>query len=227
MDALYDDSDIYNIEYIAKDLGKYSRELNIQLYQSEVDHPMTTRYRKMADSNLSDGIWDSKKAMTSHLTTKMQGVKLKNSFDIDTHTITTGIDYSLRNWDGRYYMDYNSMMTFPKSIDDADTKNIGLFIKDQIKLDKLQIDLALRYDDTKITDNNPTHQDNNYNELTGYAFATYQANDSTKYFAGLGKSSRVPDARELYLLQMMMGTPPSFPLVGTPNLENTVNYDRG
>ncbi len=30
MDALYDDSDIFNIEYIAKDLGTYSKELNIQ-----------------------------------------------------------------------------------------------------------------------------------------------------------------------------------------------------
>ncbi|HEY9129916.1 MAG TPA: TonB-dependent receptor [Sulfurovum sp.] len=223
MDALYDDSDIYNMEYIAKDLGKYSKELNIQLYQSEVDHPMTTRYRIMSDSNASssmqDGIWDSKKAMTAHLTTKMQGAKLKNSFDVDNHTITTGLDYSLRNWDGRYYMDYMPMMTFPKSIDDADTKNIGLFVKDQIKMDKLQIDLGLRYDDTKITDNNATTQNNDYNELTGYVFATYQANESTKYFAGLGKSSRVPDARELYFVSSK-GT-----VVGTDTLNNTVNYE--
>ncbi len=48
MDALYDDSDIYNIEYIAKDLGTYSKELNIQFYQSEVDHPMSNIYRKSA-----------------------------------------------------------------------------------------------------------------------------------------------------------------------------------
>jgi iron complex outermembrane receptor protein len=223
MDALYDDSDIYNIEYIAKDLGKYSKELNIQLYQSEVDHPMTNKYRIMSDTNASasmqDGIWDSNRAMTSHLTTKMQGAKLKNSFDVDNHTITAGIDYSLRNWDGRYYMNYMPMMTFPKSIDDADTKNIGLFVKDQIKLDKLQIDLALRYDDTKISDNNSSTQDNDYNELTGYVFATYQANDSTKYFAGLGKSSRVPDARELYFVSS------KGKVVGTDTLNNTVNYE--
>ena len=225
MDALYDDSDIYNVEYIAKDLGKYSKELNIQLYQSEVDHPMTTRYRVMSDSNASssmqDGIWDSNKEMTSHLTTKMQGAKLKNSFDVDNHTITAGIDYSLRNLDGRYYMNMMPMMTMtlPKSIDDADTKNIGVFVKDQIKLDKLNIDLALRYDDTRITDNNATTQDNDYNELTGYVFATYQANKSTKYFAGLGKSSRVPDARELYFVSSKGA------VVGTDTLENTVNYE--
>ncbi|WP_373028897.1 TonB-dependent receptor [Sulfurovum sp.] len=219
MDALYDDSDIYNMEYIAKDLGSYSKELNLQVYQSDVDHPMTTLYRMMSDSNSTDGVWDSKKAMTSHLTTKMQGVKLKNSFDVDNHTITAGIDYSLRNWDGRYYMNMMPNNTIGKSIDDADTKNIGLFVKDHIKLDKLQIDLALRYDDTKITNNNTTQQDNNYNELTGYIFATYQVNETTKYFAGLGKSSRVPDARELYFISSM-GTE-----VGTDTLKNTVNYE--
>ncbi|GIU01002.1 membrane protein [Sulfurovum sp. TSL6] len=221
MDALYDDSDIYNAEYIAKDLSKYSKELNLQVYQSEVDHPMTTRYRVMADSNASasmkDGIWDSNKAMTSHLTTKMQGAKLKNSFDMDNHTITAGLDYSKRNWDGRYYMDNNPMMTFPKSIDDADTKNMGVFIKDKIALDKFEVDMALRYDDTEITNNNTAQQDNSYNELTGYIFGTYQANESTKYFAGVGRSSRVPDARELYFISS------KGKVIGTDNLQNTVN----
>ncbi len=223
MDALYDDSDIYNIEYIAKDLGSYSKELNLQVYQSEVDHPMTTRYRVMADSNASasmqDGIWDSKRAMTSHLTTKMQGAKLKNSFDVDNHSVTAGLDYSIRNWDGRYYMDYNPMMTFPKSIDDADTKNMGVFMKDEISLDKLKLDLALRYDHTKISNNNSAQQDNTYNELTGYVFGTYQANESTKYFAGVGRSSRVPDARELYFISS------KGPIIGTDDLQNTVNYE--
>jgi iron complex outermembrane receptor protein len=219
MDALYDDSDIYNVEYIAKDLGKYSKELNLQVYQSEVDHPMTTRYRIMADSNTTDGIFDSKKTMTSHLTTKMQGAKLKNSFDVDNHTVTAGLDYSLRNWDGRYYMDYKPMMTFPKSIDDADTENMGVFIKDKLTLDKFEIDLALRYDHTKITNNNTTQQDNTYNELTGYVFGTYHANESTKYFAGLGRSSRVPDARELYFISS------KGKVIGTDNLQNTVNYE--
>ena len=50
MDALYDDSDIYNFEYSIKDLGRYSKSLEMQLYQSEVDHPMSTKYRKMGAS---------------------------------------------------------------------------------------------------------------------------------------------------------------------------------
>ncbi|MDM5263101.1 TonB-dependent receptor [Sulfurovum sp. XTW-4] len=217
MDALYDDSDIYNIEYIAKDLGTYSKELNLQLFQSEVDHPMSNKYRNSANN-----------METTHaLTTKMQGAKLKNSFDVDNHTITAGLDYSIRNWDGAYIG--MGSWSGTKSIDDVDTKNYAFFLKDEIKMDKLTLDIGLRYDETKITSQNPntTQQpDNDYNELNGYIFGTYQANESTQYFAGFGKSSRVPDARELYFIQMMMmSMPPSFPMVGTSDLENTVNYE--
>jgi iron complex outermembrane receptor protein len=216
MDALYDDSDIYNIEYIAKDLGAYSKELNIQVYQSEVEHPMSNKYRI---SSLNDPMNPGNPNEVTHaLTTKMQGAKLSNSFDMDNHTITAGLDYSKRNWDGRFYKNGNAMM---KSINDVDTENYALFLKDKITMDKFVLDLGMRYDDTEITSQHPNatlQPDNDYNELNGYILGTYNKDDNTKYFAGFGKSSRVPDARELYL--MMMGK-----YVGTPGLENTVNYE--
>jgi len=225
MDALWDDSDIFNVEYIAKDLGTYSKELNIQLYQSEVEHPMSTMYRKMGASS----------EMTHALDTKMQGAKIKNSFDLDNHTITVGIDYSLRNWDGKYTKDGNPH-AIPVSIDDVDTENIAFFLKDKIKIDKLVLDMGLRYDDTTVTpagNLSPTQaaatpqSENDYNELNGYVFGTYHADANTKYFAGVGKSSRVPDAKELYWLgSKPISSPPAIaPSVGTPDLDNTVNYE--
>lgn len=225
MDAIYDDSDIFNVEYIAKDLGRYSKELNVQLYQTEVEHPMSTMYRNAAAAKGFE--------MTHALTTKMQGAKIKNSFDLDNHTITAGVDYSLRNWDGGYYKNGKPHMV-PVSIDDVDTENVAFFLEDKIKMDQFVLDLGLRYDDTAITPkgNLPTQQpkqpENNYNELNGYIFGTYHADTNTKYFAGLGKSSRVPDAKELYWLGSMpiSGTmPPVAPSVGTPDLENTINYE--
>ena len=216
MDALYDDSDLFNVEYIANDLGTYSKELNIQFYQSEVDHPMSNMYRISSLNNpMMPGMPNE---ITHALTTKMQGAKLTNSFDMDNHTITAGLDYSKRNWDGEFYRNDMFMMT---SIADVDTKNVALFLKDKITMDKLVLDLGLRYDDTQITSENPMQPSNDYNELNGYVLGTYNADDNTKYYAGFGKSSRVPDARELYL--MMPGMPPR--MVGTPDLENTVNYE--
>ncbi|WP_373033066.1 TonB-dependent receptor [Sulfurovum sp.] len=215
MDALYDDSDIYNLEYIAKDLGTYSKELNLQVYESKVKHPMSTKYRVMGAVNY----------MTHALDTKTQGAKLKNSFALDNHTITAGLDYSKRNWDGGYYMndiplDIASGGTRPyHSIWDVDTENTAFFIEDNVKLDKVSLDMGLRYDNTDVDSGNPAQQSNEYDELNGYLLGTYQANATTKYFAGFGKSSRVPDAKELYWIGSMGNA------VGTPDLENTVNYE--
>jgi iron complex outermembrane receptor protein len=207
MDALYDDSDIFNIEYTAKDLGKYSKELDVQLYQSEVDHPMSTIYRKVAT--------DITKEKTHWLDTKMQGAKIKNSFDVGNHTITAGLDYSLRNWNGRFY---TNGTPGPMSLDDVDTENYALFLQDTFRVGNLEWNLGLRYDDTEITSENAMDPSNDYSELNGYISGTYHADENTRYFAGIGKSSRVPDARELYI--RMGGTQH-----GTPTLDNTKNYE--
>lgn len=210
MDAIYDDSDIYNIEYISKDLGKYSKELYLQVYQSEVEHPMSTKYRLMGAQTY----------MTHALTTETQGGKIKNSFDMDNHTVTVGIDHSVRNWDGGYYK--NDIPLPPAkfhSIWDVDTTNTALFLEDKIKMDKLIVELGLRYDDTQVESANAKQQSNDYDELNGYVLGTYHTDATTSYFAGFGKSSRVPDAKELYWIGSMGNS------VGTPDLDHTVNYE--
>lgn len=209
MDAIYDDSDIYTAEYIVKDLGVYSKELSLNLYQTEVDHPMSNEYRRSA---VMKGI------MTHHLTTKVQGAKLKNEFEIGDHTLMVGLDYSLRNWDGTYI--YPNSSTRP-SIWDVDTKNIGLFIKDKIRMDKVELDLGLRYDDTKITTDDPSVSDRDFDGLSGNILATYHADETTKYFAGVGASNRVPDGRELYYYDKNA----SKPMVGNPDLKKVSNYE--
>ena len=226
MDALYDDSDIYNAEYIAKNLGTYSKELSMQLYSSKVEHPMSTKYRNMAtmDSNpRQPGVQAA--YLTHTLTSQVEGAKLKNSFDIKHHEISAGVDYTLRNWDGWYTkndipLDIASGGKMPyHSIYDVDTKNTALFLEDKIKLDKLVLNLGMRYDDTRITSAYPFQPENNYNELNGYINGTYHFDESMKLFMGVGKSSRVPDAKELYWIGSMGNE------VGTPNLKNTINYE--
>ena len=62
MDALYDDSNILNIEYSAKHLGRYSKALDVQYYSSDVEHPMSNFYR------IASGP-DSANELISYLTT--------------------------------------------------------------------------------------------------------------------------------------------------------------
>jgi iron complex outermembrane receptor protein len=223
MDALYDDSDIYNAEYIAKDLGKYSKELYIQVYRSEVEHPMSTLYRVSA--TIPKPPMNKPVEMTHKLDTQVDGAKLKNTFDIENHTVTAGIDYSLRNWDGWYYMNGKPLDQASKgkkpfhSIYDVDTENLAFFLEDVVHMDKLTLHLGLRYDNTDIDSAYANQQSNSYNELNGYINGTYHVDETLKIFAGFGKSSRVPDAKELYWLGSY-GNP-----IGTPDLENTVNYE--
>ncbi|MBD3794181.1 MAG: TonB-dependent receptor, partial [Campylobacterales bacterium] len=191
MDAIYDDSDMLNLEYTAKNLGRFSKQLDFQVYNSQVDHPMSTRYRMNG----------SARYMTNHLTTDMTGVKVKNKVDAFDRTFTYGVDTSKRNWDGKYTMTTVNgsapVMTLGKGLDDVDTENVGLFAKCERTIGQVDLAIGARYDDTQI-DTQSVEKDTDFQSLSANVFATYNADGDTKYFAGIGKSSRVPDARELY-----------------------------
>jgi iron complex outermembrane receptor protein len=221
MDAIYDDSDIANFEYIAKDLGKYSKKLYFQLYNSQVEHPMSTQYRNAGQERY----------MTHKLTTDMTGIKLKNSVDtFGDREITYGIDTSKRNWDGHYYMTMvaNGMSRdIGTSIDDVDTENIGLFLKCKREVGDVNIAWGARYDDTSVDTKSSTERDRDYSDFSANIFATYKLNGNTNLFGGFGKSSRVPDARELYNTKYKKLDDGTMKRVvnGNPNLKQTKNYE--
>jgi len=212
MDALYDDSDIFNLNYAVKNLSPYSKELNIQGYNSEVEHPMSTKFRNAGKMMY----------MTHALSTQTTGLKIKNSVDAFDQTFTYGLDGSKRNWDGAYSMTTvatGAVKNMRRSINNVDSTNRAFFIKSQKDLGKLNIELGARYDDSSVQSASVSSKENHYESLSVNAFANYQANESTKYFAGIGKSSRIPDARELYFVSKTGAS------LGNENLEQTSNYE--
>ena len=69
MDALYDDSNIYSVEYNINNITDTYENINIQYYKSDVDHPMGTDYRKSADAGSgwsSESRWMPQNSMMSH-----------------------------------------------------------------------------------------------------------------------------------------------------------------
>ncbi len=209
MDADYDDSNLYNLQYSIKNLSNISKKLDLQIYQTDVVHPMSTQYRKASKVN---GV------IKHQLATKMQGVKLNNSLDISSHKLKVGLDFSKRNWDGKYYKNNNPLpIANFHSIYDVDTKNQAIFIKDEFKLSHANISMGIRYDDTTIT-NEGQLRDNDYSSLTGNIMSLFKPSSDFKYFIALGKSSRVPDGRELYFHKNGV-------VIGTPNLKETQNYE--
>ena len=210
MDADFDDSNLYNIEYSVDNLSDLSKKLELQLYQTEVEHPMSIRNRK---SSLKKGV------IKHSLTTKMQGAKIKNSLNLGKHKVVVGVDTSLRNWDGSYFKNGTPFPLAKRhSIHNVDTKNQAVFIKDKFTIGATTIESGMRFDDTVIT---PTGRQpsNNYSGVVGNIFATTKVDSSLKYYVGIGKSTRVPDARELYYRDKTGKE------IGTPTLNETSNYE--
>ena len=212
MDALYDDSNIYSVEYNVDKLSKSFTNLNLKYYHSDVDHPMATKYRISA----------TKPAMnnTNHLTTAMDGLKLKSTYENSGYKLLMGLDASQRNWDGRYY-NTSTGRVIPsgatKSIDNTSTQNIAFFTKLGKKFNDFKLSVGLRYDDTKIT--NAMYHTNNYSALGANVMSTYTLNSENSFFLGIGQASRVPDARELYFISSQNK------LVGTTNLKQVTNQE--
>ena len=216
MDALYDDSDIYTLAYTLKELGTYSKKVSLNVYQSKVDHPMGTLYRKASKK---------KGVITHHLQSKIQGLKLKNELDINNHNVTVGLDCSKRNWDGGFLKNGKRLPVKKyHSIWDAQTKNVALFLTDEITLNAWKIDLGLRYDKTDVSTARPHVKDNTYDGLSANVFATYTVDSHSQYFVGIGQSSRVPDGKELYFHKPGMPMKPQ-QQIGSNNLDKVVNTE--
>ncbi|MCW8929347.1 MAG: TonB-dependent receptor [Gammaproteobacteria bacterium] len=220
MDALYDDSNILNLDYSITNLGELSKKLDFQYYHSDVTHPMSTKYRIASSAPQTSSTTNSNNEVVSKLTTDMDGFKVKNAFDIDsTFEGSIGLDYSKRNWDGKYIgYGMKSGITDRKSIDDVDTDNTAIFAELEKRYSNFTVKVGARYDDVSINPDG-TQQDNDYDYFSGFINGTYTVNNTTSLFGGLGKSSRVPDARELYW-KMSSGME-----VGTPDLDKTDNYE--
>ena len=205
MDADSDDSDIYTIGYTLRNLGDFSKELNLDYYYSKVDHPMSTKLRNNGQMDYN----------TNYMQSSIWGAKIKNSMEVADSLVTVGLDTSVRNWKGEMFRTRTTdgfVYNRTTSLDSTDTTNKAVFAKVEKSFGKLDLEAGMRYDNTDIDSVNSAKTDKKYASLNANVFATYNADENTKYFAGIGKSSRVPDARELYY--------------GTTNndLEDTKNY---
>jgi len=191
MDALYDDSNIYNVEYNIANVTDLYKNINLQYYYSNVEHPMTTEFREKATTSAMN--------VTSHLKTTMKGLKLKNDFELGEYKLLFGLDASKRTWNGNYYKTLtHAVHATGVNINNARTKNTAVFTKLKKSYNNADFELGARYDSTKVTSADITQQDNKYNGLNLNLLTTYNMDASSKVFFGVGQASRVPDGRELY-----------------------------
>ncbi len=219
MDALYDDSNIYTAEYIVRNIGSISKKLDFQYYLSDVEHPMSTEYRVSSTKPLPMG-----GIKISKLTTQTQGVKVINTTEISSDfELKIGVDGSVRNWDGKYSVNGDPATTVnpawsDTSMNDVDTSNIGIFSELKQSINTIEINYGIRYDNTNVSPSSD-QQENDYSSLNGNIFVSYETTPTLTIFGGVGKATRVPDARELYFYGIMGNE------TGSPTLDQTTNYE--
>jgi iron complex outermembrane receptor protein len=211
MDAISDDSNIYSIEYNIDNVGDAYKNVNLQYYYSDVDHPMSNEYR--TSSNTA--------TMVNHMNTTMQGMKLKNNFDIQNYKFLVGLDSSKRTWEGQYTktITATSATSTLDSLALTSTYNSALFAKLEKTYGDFEVKVGARYDLTQIETEESGYDSENYTSLNANIFATYNLNKENKFFIGFGQASRVPDARELYSRDK------SGNIAGTPGLDQTTNRE--
>ena len=218
MDAIYDDSNIYSVEYNIDNLSDSYSNIHIQYYHSDVDHPMGTNYRVSGSANY----------MTSQLETAVDGLKIKNSFDMAGYKVLVGLDASARLWDGVYSKNGitlpDSAMMSSTSIDNSMTTNMAIFAKLNKSYGAFDVAVGARFDSTEITNDDVAQQDNDYTGINANLVTTFNMNKTSKIFLGVGQASRVPDARELYFKQNKPNNA-GIKVTGTDTLEQVTNQE--
>ncbi|WP_456456045.1 TonB-dependent receptor [Nitratifractor sp.] len=211
MDADYDNSDLFDTKYIFRSLGAYSDKLTLHYYRTKVDHPMSNRYRT---SSLTKGV------IKHWLTTQVDGAALVNEYRIGEHNLESGLEFSRRNWDGKYY---KNDTPFPAalfhSIYDVDTDDYGAYTKDRFATGSVDWNLGVRLDHYKIDTPRPGDRDRTFDGVSGNLLASYRLNEAWTLFLGTGSSMRVPDPKELYY-RNKTGV-----MVGNDNLDAVRNYE--
>lgn len=213
MDAIYDKTYRFNMNYQIDGISDTLKSLKFHFYYTRVDHPMDSRFR-------TGGY------MRTDAESKTYGGRL----EANLADLTLGFEAYKRNWNA-----FSSIMGGQFSIPDVDTENFGIYgeykrnLSDKLRLvaglrldttktkadsSKANTDLYFAYKNTRSTSKRDTYPSGNIQLF-------YELQKGTELFVGLGHSVRVPDAQERYFALIR----PMHDWVGNPELKPSKNTE--
>lgn len=225
MDADYDRTHRLNWSYKLERISPLVKELKLQAYWDKVDHLMDDSLRVSSEGKTRSY------SMQTDASTQVAGAKLSGLFAVGSATLKTGIDYYNRNWNAlnqRAMYTPAQPYTTLNMIPDVYADNLGFFTDYERSLsDQLKLKVGLRGDLTWVEANsgNPLvtkGTSTDFESLSGNIQLTYVPLEGVELFTGFGRSSRVPDAEELYII--VPAAPPAVTWRGNPDLHATVNH---
>ncbi|WP_299199613.1 TonB-dependent receptor [Thermocrinis sp.] len=216
MDAIYDKTDRFNMNYQIDGISDTLKSLKFHLYYTKVDHLMDSRFRT--------GMY-----MRTDAESKAYGGRLEANLG----DLTLGFEAYKRNWDAVTFL--QALGISQSSIPDVDTESFGLYseykknLSDRLRLvaglrldttktkadsSKANTDLYFAYKNTRSTSKTDTYPSGNVQLF-------YELQKDTELFVGLGHSVRVPDAQERYFALRR----PMRDWVGNPELKPSKNTE--
>ncbi len=237
MDAIYDKTDRFNLNYKIGKISDLIKSLEFQLYYTKVDHWMDNRYRTF--SGQPSGPY----SMATDAQTKTYGGRIEAKIS----DLTLGFEAYKRNWDAVNYMWNQMAQAYGRQfiIPDVDITSFGMYgeykrtisqnlrmvagirldtTKSEADSSKANTDLYYAYHNTRSTSKSDTYPSGNLQLF-------YDLSSGVELFAGLGYAVRVPDPQERYfaLNRAMMCNPQQnntfCAWVGNPQLKPSKNLE--
>jgi iron complex outermembrane receptor protein len=214
MDAIYDKTDRFNMNYQIDGISDTLKSLKFHLYYTRVDHLMDSRFRN-----------------GSYMRTDAESKAYGGRLEANLGDLTLGFEAYKRNWNA-----FSSMMGGQFAIPDVDTESFGLYGEYKKNLsDRLRLVAGLRLDTTKTKADSSKANTNLYYDYkdtrstsktdtypSGNIQLFYELQKGTELFVGLGHSVRVPDAQERYFA---LKRPSGWDWVGNPELKPSRNTE--
>lgn len=207
-----------------RDLGTLSRKLTFSFYRNEVEHNPFQGFRNVAVPK------------NNEVESTITGGSVQNVTDMNSVTLTYGVDMYHRDWWGDMYNSLTGAKLNDYLIPSVETTNIGGYVQMDKRIGNWSLGLGARYDhfqqeaDEELVFTKTQTSENRQvdNLLGGHVSARYFLNEDSMIFGGIGRSYRTPTATERYI----QGNASFF---GNPDLEPTANtefdlgfrYERG
>lgn len=225
MDADYDRTNRVNWSYKIEKISDLVKEISLSTYWNNVDHLMNDAMRM--SSTVNPTVTARGYSMQTDAETRTYGAKLATSLAIGSGTLKSGIDYYNRNWDALNQRAMYMMNAPLNMIPDVNSENYGLYAEYELPItEKFTVRSGVRGDHASVETGktNPLVQADSsrtYDNVGGNIQLVYLPQKSVEIFTGFGRSTRIPDAQELYISVPGVGGKATWS--GNPGLDATVN----
>jgi len=231
MDERSDDTQLMSFDYMAIDISKSVKAINLKIYNSDVAHEMDNKYRPFSDTVVA----------FSNINAINTGGRADAQLKFGNNQLTAGVDFEQIKKDGDRVKSMIKQPGLPvkneKLWNNGLIQNYGAFAEYIWNNNNLQLIGAIRFDYNEARSDSITIQHSMQGEIYHYATdsiasnfsnfsfslgATQKLNNNFSVSLALGRGVRSPDMTERFIILLPIGYD-KFDYLGNPQLKPEAN----